>query len=358
MSLTDLDRFKVACAYPGKLDERAVKRELAAFLWALGVHRRIVRLRACLPILPRPFNLDIEWILAECVKRNKPDLAARAFLDLAARAFHPCRPAWRSATDDVVAVFGNINTRAHGHAHAARDGSDAAVADAALDRAGLVAPADAVISFAFGALDPEARALRTNGRGSIWELSRTVCELFRRGFERGIRAAEAWQRPLLEAFVCGCWLLYLTDDTLYWVAKPTEHREPGTQRLHHDTRAALESDLVNLYFWHGVMVPALVILKPDLITIADIDRETNAEVRRVMIERYRHGEEIHGAAAFIRDAGGERLDYDERYGTLWRRGIPRDEPIVMVEVVNRTRELDGSFKRYWLRVPPGMRTAR
>jgi hypothetical protein len=77
MSLTDLDRFKVACAYPGKLDERAVKRELAAFLWALGVHRRIVRLRACLPILPRPFNLDIEWILAECVNRNKPDLAAR-----------------------------------------------------------------------------------------------------------------------------------------------------------------------------------------------------------------------------------------------------------------------------------------
>jgi hypothetical protein len=95
-----------------------------------------------------------------------------------------------------------------------------------------------------------------------------------------------------------------------------------------------------------------------LITIAAIDRQTNAEIRRAMIERYRHGEEIHGAAAFIRDAGGERLDHDERYGTLWWRNVPGDEPIVTIEVVNRTREPDGSFKRYWLRVPPTMRTAR
>jgi len=72
----------------------------------------------------------------------------------------------------------------------------------------------------------------------------------------------------------------------------------------------------------------------------------------------RHGEEIHGVAAFIRDARAERLDHDERYGTLWRRNIPGDEPIVMIEVVNRTPELDGRFKHYWLRVPPGVRTAR
>jgi hypothetical protein len=30
----------------------------------------------------------------------------------------------------------------------------------------------------------------------------------------------------------------------------------------------------------------------------------------------------------------------------------------MVEVVNRTREPDGRFRHYWLRVPPTMRTAR
>ena len=40
------DRFAAACVYPGKLDEQAVERELAAFLQALGMRRRIVRLRA------------------------------------------------------------------------------------------------------------------------------------------------------------------------------------------------------------------------------------------------------------------------------------------------------------------------
>jgi hypothetical protein len=30
----------------------------------------------------------------------------------------------------------------------------------------------------------------------------------------------------------------------------------------------------------------------------------------------------------------------------------------MIEMVNRTPEPDSSFRRYWLRVPPTMRTAR
>jgi len=212
-------------------------------------------------------------------------------------------------------------------------------------------------NFAGFAADPEAHNSNRFWSGSMWELSWTSCALFG-AVERRNSAAEAWLRPLFEAFVAGCWLFYWTGDALYWVAKPTLRREPATQRFHHQTRAALESDIVNVYFWHGVRVPPFVIAAPDLITIAGIDREQNAEVRRVMIERYRHGEEIHGAAAFIRDAGGQRLDHDERYGTLWRLDDQGDEAIVMIEVVNRTPEPDGRFKRYWLRVPPTMQTAR
>lgn len=109
---------------------------------------------------------------------------------------------------------------------------------------------------------------------------------------------------------------------------------------------------------HGVRVPAFVVGRPHEITVAKIDDEENAEVRRVMIERYRLGEEICGAAAYMRDGGGERLDSDEKFGTLWRRDLPDDEPIIMLEVVNATRELDGTFKHYWLRVPPHITTAR
>ncbi len=168
--------------------------------------------------------------------------------------------------------------------------------------------ADTTPAFPGFAADPEARASRTN-YGSMWELSWTVCVLFRAVERR--KLAVAWLRPLFEAFVCGCWLLYWTDDTLYWVAKPTVRWEPGTRRLrlHHDTHAALESDVVNLYFWHGVKVPRFVIIRPDLITISRIDQETNAEVRRAMIERYCHGEEIHGSRrreAADRRHGGRR----------------------------------------------------
>lgn len=44
--------------------------------------------------------------------------------------------------------------------------------------------------------------------------------------------------------------------------------------------------------------------------------------------------------------------------TLWHREIPNDEAIVLLEVINSTRETDGHFKYYWLRVPPTMTKAR
>lgn len=124
-----------------------------------------------------------------------------------------------------------------------------------------------------------------------------------------------------------------------------------------------------VYAVGGVKVPQYVIEQPGKITRGKIGPEYDVEVRRVMIGRYRLGEEISGAAAFIRDAGAERVDRDERYGTLWRRddkpewhlvsdGYRSDEPIVMLEAVNSTAEADGSFKHRWLRVPPSMQTAR
>jgi hypothetical protein len=452
---TDLDRFAAACVYPGKLDEQAVERELAAFLRALGLRQRIVRLRTGWRLQDdRPPNRDIEQILLECdirerninldrsFRRNMSDIlghvrvawrlrvtvdrngnghAALAFDD---RALTARRAGDAGDADAALAVLGSVvfNGVAAREAPGARSGCGivaaalvgaflfesfvgstfassglglfivslvaftvgtmaqvgvrASLVFAALVPAALMAdPASALIglpaliilalvvggiaerAFVVFAADPEAHATRIHRAGSMWELSWSVCALFG-AVERRKPAVEAWLRPLFEAFVCGCWLIYWTDDTLYWVAKPAVHREPDTRRFHHDTRAALESDIVNLYFWQGVMVPPFVILKPDSIRIRHIDRETNAEVRRVMIERYRHGEEIHGAATFIRDGRGVRLDHHERYGTLWRRNIRNDEPIVMIEVVNRTREPDGRFKRYWLRVPPTMRTAR
>jgi hypothetical protein len=105
-----------------------------------------------------------------------------------------------------------------------------------------------------------------------------------------------------------------------------------------------------LYAVHGVRVPKWIIESPERITPALIDREENAEVRRIMINRY-------GQSRYLMDCGAKEIHRDD-YGTLYRKEIPDDEPLVMVKVINSTPEPDGNFKDYFLRVPPNISTAR
>jgi hypothetical protein len=155
-----------------------------------------------------------------------------------------------------------------------------------------------------------------------------------------------WAEPVYDAFVAGAWFLFWTPKTLFWVAKPLVHIEKlsNGRRLHNETYAAIESDVENLYFWHGVLVPAFVVTRPEWITVKHIEQEENAEVRRVMIERY-------GLARYIVDSGAKEVAADD-FGVLYRKDLTGDEPIVMVKVVNSTAEPDGTFKDYFLRVHP------
>jgi hypothetical protein len=152
----------------------------------------------------------------------------------------------------------------------------------------------------------------------------------------------------------------LPHQNICWVSERHHILERDDRgRLHRlDGPAVAYPDGFAIYAVHGVRVPRHVVEEPGKISVASISAERNVEVRRVMIECYRRGEEVSGAAAYVRDSGAERLDHDERFGTLYRRDAPGDEPIVMLEVVNSTPEPDGSSKRYWLRVPPQMQTAR
>jgi hypothetical protein len=124
-----------------------------------------------------------------------------------------------------------------------------------------------------------------------------------------------------------------------------------------DGPAIAWADGLEAFAWHGVTVEPWIIREPERITVATIDAETNAEVRRVLVERF-------GEERLIREGGAELLDAGP-VGRLWWREIepPRrrartEEPIVMVEVQNSTPEPDGTRKTYYLRVPPNLRTAR
>lgn len=69
-----------------------------------------------------------------------------------------------------------------------------------------------------------------------------------------------------------------------------------------------------------------------------------------MVERY-------GQERFLIESGAAIRHRDDA-GVLYERPLGDDEPIVMVQVKNSTPEPDGSFKDYFIRVPPSMATAR
>jgi hypothetical protein len=134
-------------------------------------------------------------------------------------------------------------------------------------------------------------------------------------------------------------------------AKPEYIRRDERGRLHCENGAAVRyPDGFSVFAIHGVRVPEKIAVSPKSITVPEIEFEDNAEVRRVMIQRY-------GPERYLMDSGAEQIHHDD-FGVLYRKHLPGDESLVMVKVVNATPEPDGSFKDYFLRVPPTMERAR
>ncbi|WP_308207858.1 DUF6745 domain-containing protein [Actinomadura madurae] len=105
-----------------------------------------------------------------------------------------------------------------------------------------------------------------------------------------------------------------------------------------------------LHAWRGMPIPHDFVASLAGLTPDRISSEQNAELRRVMLE-------IFGYDRYLAETGARPLHRDET-GVLWSIELPGDEPVVMVEVVNSTPEPDGTHRTYYLRVPPGTRTAR
>jgi hypothetical protein len=90
-----------------------------------------------------------------------------------------------------------------------------------------------------------------------------------------------------------CGWVYFFENMCFVSARPEVHTEVDDRsinRLHCETGPAMKfNDGWNIWAWHGVRVPQDVIERPETITEDAIFAEPNAEVRRVMIERYGKG---------------------------------------------------------------------
>jgi hypothetical protein len=147
----------------------------------------------------------------------------------------------------------------------------------------------------------------------------------------------------------GWWMAF--DGICFCFERPGTLNIDGEGRMHSETDPAMAfRDTYSIYAIHGVQVPEYVILRPNEITVSDIEKEANAEIRRIKIDRY-------GQSKFLLDAGAKEIHKDD-YGTLYIKDVPNDEPLVMVKVVNSTPEPNGEFKDYFLRVDPKCTTAR
>lgn len=125
-------------------------------------------------------------------------------------------------------------------------------------------------------------------------------------------------------------------------------------RLHsfNDTPAIVFPDGTAKFYWHGVHVPEFVVKEPRLITPQGIDEEPNQEIRRVMVERFG------GVQKYIEQCGAKLIKRDD-YGELYEKEKAPDvtwEKLRFVKVRNSTAEPDGTFKDYFIRVPPATKT--
>lgn len=101
--------------------------------------------------------------------------------------------------------------------------------------------------------------------------------------------------------------------------------------------------------WRGVPISHRVAFRPETLTSDDILQASNAEERRVMLERV-------GFERFVELARAETLDTDTDQGgerRLLKVAMPSDEDLVCVSF-----SCPSTGRKYVVRVPPKTRTAR
>lgn len=157
---------------------------------------------------------------------------------------------------------------------------------------------------------------------------------------------ENWMQLVRNGF------MYLMFENFVLVCNYPEYMHLDEEtRLHGPLGPAVEfADGGKTYAWHGTIVPADLIDNQGKATPWLIGLQPNIELRRIMID-------IYGIERFLKDSGAKKLQKD-KFGTLYRKDLWRDEPLVYVQVINSSPEPDGTFRKYFLRVPPETKTAK
>ncbi len=204
--------------------------------------------------------------------------------------------------------------------------------------------------------DPAIRLLASTIQLDIFRQSQVLSwlplNLYMRSKLPGLYSEENDRKlSLFEDLLKSAYAFALYDNICFVCDYPVSVRMDDEFRYHNESKPSLTfKDDTKVYSWHGRNVPAYIIENPEQITIEKIDQEKNIEIRTILIDRY-------GISKFLEDSEARVINQDE-YGTLFQRSFKDDEPLLVVMVKNSTPEPDGSYKHYFLRVPPDTLTAK
>jgi hypothetical protein len=165
----------------------------------------------------------------------------------------------------------------------------------------------------------------------------------------GVKFTDAQSEGLsyMENVTKSCFWWYPFKDFCIVSDRPSEiHIENGL--LHNETGPAiLFRDGYALWSIDGMMVSQKIVMHPETLTVAEIDKEINAEVRRIMIQRF-------GPKRYMEESGAECIDVSAGLG------LTGSGPRALYETKDGDKWLvgsDGSTKRiYWMPVPREAKT--
>jgi hypothetical protein len=133
--------------------------------------------------------------------------------------------------------------------------------------------------------------------------------------------------------------------------RPLDLFRDDQHRLHSlNSPALVYLDGWAVYGFHGMRATEKIILHPELITVPEVHAEENIEMRRLMVERMTYEK-------YLVESNAKKLN-ESKYGKLYKIEYDDDEPLVVVHLDNTTPDEDGSRRKYFLRVPPEVKTAK
>ena len=159
------------------------------------------------------------------------------------------------------------------------------------------------------------------------------------------RGIKNYAKFMLPAFRAGLGLVLFLKEAVVLMPMP-KYSVDEEGRTHNEQIPAIEwQSGEKEYFWHGVRVPKEVILSPETLDPKKVLLEEDVAVRRIMIDRY-------GQGKFLLALNPKVIEIAKQ-GILYGLDLPRDEPLVMVEVVCAS-----TGKHHFLRVPPETRSVQ